>query len=78
MPKQNKNNDISGAVTVKPKKSPPKKTKKTTTKTPEKKKRGAPSQYANKVKPYLADIERYVRQSKKSRFPQTTPTARKF
>ena len=61
MPKQNKNNDISGAVTVKPKKSPPKKTKKTTTKTPEKKKRGAPSQYANKVKPYLADIERYVR-----------------
>ena len=57
MPKQNKNNDISGAVTVKPKKSPPKKTKKTTTKTPEKKKRGAPSQYANKVKPYLARSE---------------------
>ena len=27
----------------------------------EKKKRGATSQYANKVKPYLADIERYVR-----------------
>lgn len=61
MPKQNKNNDVSGAVTVKPKKSTPKKTKKNTTKTPEKKKRGAPSQYANKVKPYLADIERYVR-----------------
>ena len=58
MPKQNKNNDVSGAVTVKPKKSTPKKTKKNTTKTPEKKKRGAPSQYANKVKPYLADIER--------------------
>ena len=43
------------------KKNTAKKKPKTTATTTEKKKRGAPSQYGNKVKPYLADIERYVR-----------------
>lgn len=60
MPKQNPKPAKSGSA----KKTTSKKPTKTTTKTPEngdKKKRGAPSQYANKVKPYLAQIETYVR-----------------
>lgn len=61
MPKQNQNNGGSESKKKKTTKSTPKKTTKSTTQSPEKKKRGAPSQYGNKVKPYLADIERYVR-----------------
>lgn len=50
--------------TEKIKKSPSAKTKNATTSTPPLEtpsKRGAKSQYANKVKPYLADIARYTR-----------------
>lgn len=60
MPKQSKKAENAEAA----KKPPAKKVKKSPEQpaaTGEKKKRGAPSQYANKVKPYLADIERYVR-----------------
>lgn len=61
MPKQNQNNVVAGGKNKKTKKTTAKKKLKTTAATTEKKKRGAPSQYGNKVKPYLADIERYVR-----------------
>ena len=60
MPKQSKKTENTEAT----KKPPAKKAKKPPTKpaeNSEKKKRGTPSQYANKVKPYLADIERYAR-----------------
>ena len=45
----------------KPQKKPNNKETTTTDETKPKKKRGSPSQYANKVKPYLADIEKYAR-----------------
>ncbi|MEI3240365.1 MAG: hypothetical protein V8S32_10260 [Lachnospiraceae bacterium] len=61
MPKQNQNNVVADGKNKKMKKNTAKKKPKTTATTTEKKKRGAPSQYGNKVKPYLADIERYVR-----------------
>ena len=61
MPKQNQNNVVADGKNKKTKKTTAKKKPKTTAATTEKKKRGAPSQYGNKVKPYLADIERYVR-----------------
>ena len=61
MPKQNQNNVVADGKNKKTKKNTAKKKPKTTAATTEKKKRGAPSQYGNKVKPYLADIERYVR-----------------
>lgn len=58
MPKQNQKTTKTEAVKKQTAKSTD---KKTTTPAPEKKKRGAPSQYAYKVQPYMADIERYVR-----------------
>lgn len=58
MPKQPKNQDVEKKKT----KTTKKVTKTTAAETKkEKKKTGSPSQYANKVKPYLSDIERYVR-----------------
>lgn len=63
MPKQSKKTETAEAKkkpTKKAAKKPPAKTEKAA-ETTEKKKRGTPSQYANRVKPYLADIERYVR-----------------
>lgn len=70
MPKHHKNGDVKNETSTgaengakkSPKKSqkqPSKKTKKTTDQNS--KKRGCPSEYANKVKPYLADIARYTR-----------------
>ncbi len=63
MPKQSKKTENTEAAKRSPKKQPKKQPAKTVKpeETGEKKKRGTPSQYANKVKPYLADIERYVR-----------------
>lgn len=58
MPKQTKNTAKSAAAKKQPEKTTAPKTK---TADSEKKKRGAPSQYAYKVQPYMADIERYVR-----------------
>ncbi len=63
MPKQSKkteNTEAKKKPTKKTAKKPPVKTEKTA-ENGEKKKRGTPSQYANKVLPYLADIERYAR-----------------
>lgn len=62
MPKQSKkteNTEAKKKPTKKTAKKPPVKTEKTA-ENGEKKKRGTPSQYANKVLPYLADIERYI------------------
>ena len=68
MPKQTRNDPEKKKTATKGKKQPVKAQKKTAAKPPaeaentaEKGKRGAKSQYANKVLPYLADIERYVR-----------------
>ena len=63
MPKQSKKTENTEAEKKPPKKTTKKQPAKTakTAATGEKKKRGSPSQYANKVLPYLADIERYVR-----------------
>lgn len=68
MPKQNRNGTTKKTTATGGKKQPKTAQKQKTVKTPEKTaeaaekgKRGAKSQYANKVKPYLADIERYVR-----------------
>ena len=67
MPKQSRNNEKSATSKNAPKKTskkPP--AKKTVKKTdaaadnPENGKRGAKSQFANKVLPYLTDIERYI------------------
>ncbi len=67
MPKQSRNNEKSATSKNTPKKTskkPP--AKKTVKKTdaaadnPENGKRGAKSQFANKVLPYLTDIERYI------------------
>lgn len=60
MPKQSKKTESTDAQ-KKPPKNAVKKTTAKTAKPAEKKKRGTPSQYANKVKPYLADVERYAR-----------------
>ena len=70
MPKHHKNGDVKNETSTgaengakkppkKSQKQPSKKTKKTTNQNS--KKRGCPSEYANKVKPYLADIARYTR-----------------
>lgn len=58
MPKQNQKTTKTAAVKKQTAKKPVKKPDATAA---EKKKRGAPSQYAYKVQPYMADIERYVR-----------------
>lgn len=58
MPKQSKKQDVEKKKT-KPSQKATKITNKKTTQ--EKKKTGLPSQYTNKVLPYLDDIERYVR-----------------
>ena len=67
MPKQTRNDPEKKKTATKGKKQPVKAQKKTAAKPPaeaentaEKGKRGAKSQYANKVLPYLADIERSV------------------
>lgn len=60
MPKQSKKTEKAGTA-KKPSEKKPKKPPAKPAETGEKKKRGAPSQYANRVLPYLADIERYVR-----------------
>ncbi len=60
MPKQSKKTEKAGTAKKPPAKKPKKPPEKPA-ETGEKKKRGAPSQYANRVLPYLADIERYVR-----------------
>ena len=68
MPKQPRNDTEKKTAATKGKKQPVKARKKADAKPPaeaenaaETGKRGAKSQYANKVKPYLADIERYAR-----------------
>ena len=67
MPKQSRNNEKSTASKKAPKKTSkkppakkPVKTVETAADTDENGKRGAKSQFANKVLPYLADIERYI------------------
>lgn len=60
MPKQTKKSTETSVKKEKAKRASPKKTPETPEAENEEAKRGAKSQYANKVKPYLADIERYV------------------
>ena len=60
MPKQSKNDASKDAENKKPK-NPRKNNAGSGTSEGGEKKRGCPSEYANKVKPYLADIARYAR-----------------
>lgn len=63
MPKQPKNNEKTDVAKKKAKKAPQKSTKseKTAPEKPPSKKRGSPSLYNSKVKPFLEDIARYTR-----------------
>lgn len=63
MPKQPKNNEKSDAEKKKAKKAPQKSAKpeKSASENPPAKKRGSPSLYYSKVKPFLEDIARYTR-----------------
>lgn len=64
MAKKSEKMPVDEAEKAKAEKSPAKKVKKTSSAAPKdgkQKKRGTPSEYPNKVKPYLSDIERYVR-----------------
>ena len=63
MPKQPKNNEKTDAEKKKAKNAPQKsaKTEKSASEKPPTKKRGSPSLYNSKVKPFLEDIARYIR-----------------